>query len=117
MLRRFTATLGVLASGATSGGLNLLYGKSAESIPAEAGALPQAGLGVLDWIIILVYASATIGLGYYYSRKQKNIKEYFVGSGSMNPLLVGVSLFATLLSTISYLAYPGEMIAKGPGYS
>ena len=115
MLRRFTAIIGIVSSGATSGGLNLLYGKSSESIQAETGTLPQVGLGTLDWIIILVYASATIGLGYYYSRKQKNIREYFVGSGSMNPVLVGVSLFATLLSTISYMAYPGEMIAKGPG--
>ena len=32
----------------------------------------------------------------------------------MNPALIGVSLFATLLSTISYLSMPGEMIAKGP---
>ena len=75
----------------------------------------QPGLGTLDWIIILIYASSIIGLGYYYSRKQKNIREYFVGSGKMNPVLVGISLFATLLSTISYMAYPGEMIAKGPG--
>ena len=111
MLRRFTVVLGLLSGGATR---TLLYGASGESVQAEAETMPQAGLAALDWIIILLYASATIGLGYYYSRRQKNIKEYFVGSGSMNPLLVGVSLFATLLSTISYLAYPGEMIAKGP---
>jgi solute:Na+ symporter, SSS family len=32
----------------------------------------------------------------------------------MKPSMVGLSLFATLISTISYLAVPGEMIAKGP---
>ena len=32
----------------------------------------------------------------------------------MNPILVGVSLFATLLSTISYLSMPGEILGKGP---
>ncbi len=32
----------------------------------------------------------------------------------MNPLMVGLSLFASLLSTISYLSYPGEMIRHGP---
>ncbi len=31
----------------------------------------QSGLGAVDWAIILVYAATTIGLGYYYSRKQK----------------------------------------------
>ena len=32
----------------------------------------------------------------------------------MNPLLIGISLFATLLSTISYLSSPGEIIRNGP---
>lgn len=32
----------------------------------------------------------------------------------MNPFMVGISLFATLLSTLSYIAYPGEMIKYGP---
>ena len=32
----------------------------------------------------------------------------------MNPLMIGLSLFATLTSTLTYLAYPGEMIKNGP---
>jgi SSS family solute:Na+ symporter len=65
-------------------------------------------------MVIVVYASSTIALGWYYSRKQKDSREYFIGSGSLNPVLVGVSLFATHLSTISYLSVPGETISKGP---
>ena len=72
------------------------------------------GLTGLDWIIVLGYAFLTIGLGYYYSRKQRTLNEYFIGSGSMSPTLIGVSLFASLLSTISYLSIPGEAIGKGP---
>ena len=68
----------------------------------------------IDWVLIVIYASATIGMGWYYGRKQQSTSEYFIGSGKMNPLLVGVSLFATLSSTISYLAIPGEAIGKGP---
>ena len=73
-----------------------------------------SGLATIDWVIVVVYALSTIGLGWFFSRKQQNIQEYFVGSGAMNPFLVGVSLFATLLSTISYLSMPGETLAKGP---
>ena len=72
------------------------------------------GLSWIDWMVIVVYASSTIALGWYYSRKQKDSREYFIGSGSLNPVLVGVSLFATHLSTISYLSVPGETISKGP---
>ena len=76
--------------------------------------MEQTGLSWIDWTVIVVYASATIALGWYYSRKQKDSREYFIGSGSLNPVLVGVSLFATHLSTISYLSVPGETISKGP---
>ena len=74
----------------------------------------QAGLKPLDWCLIAAYALATIGLGVYFSRRQRSTDEYFIGSGNMNPFFIGVSLFATLLSTISYLSLPGETAGKGP---
>ena len=73
-----------------------------------------AGLAPVDWFIMVAYVLGVIGLGYYYSRRQGSAEEYFTGSGHMNPVLIGFSLFATLLSTISYLSMPGEAIAKGP---
>ena len=72
------------------------------------------GLQLIDWIIVFLYAGGTIGLGYYYSRRQSSTDEYFTGGGNMSPSLIGISLFATLLSTISYLSVPGEAIGKGP---
>jgi SSS family solute:Na+ symporter len=80
----------------------------------ESAAALGPGLQFVDWLLICVYGISTIGLGAYFGRKQQNLKEYFVGSGTMNPILIGVSLFATLLSTISYLSAPGEVLGKGP---
>lgn len=76
----------------------------------------MGGLTWIDWVIVAVYAISTLTLGWYFSRRQKSTSEYFVGSGNMNSVLVGVSLFATLLSTISYLSMPGEVLGKGPVY-
>ena len=76
--------------------------------------MPSGGLTAVDWTIIFGYAFATISLGYYYSRRQRTVREYFTGGGRMPPTLIGFSLFATLLSTISYLSIPGEAIGKGP---
>lgn len=73
-----------------------------------------SGLTVIDWTIVALYALGTLVLGWHFGRKQKSTREYFVGSGGMNWLLIGISLFATLLSTISYLSMPGEAIGKGP---
>lgn len=72
------------------------------------------GLQTIDWICIGLYACITIGIGWYFGRRQRSTKEYFVGQGHMSPVLIGVSLFVTLLSTISYLSSPGEMLGKGP---
>ena len=73
-------------------------------------------MATIDWIIVVTYAILTLILGWFCSRSQNHADDYFVGSGKMNPLIVGVSLFATLLSTISYLAIPGEVLGKGPVY-
>ena len=35
----------------------------------------------------------------------------------MSPFLIGVSIFATLFSTISYLTTPGEVLNHGPAVS
>lgn len=72
------------------------------------------GLQKLDWIVIALYGAGMLGIGWFYSRKQTSTEEYFLGNRSMGSFVVGVSIYATLLSTISYLSYPGEMIKHGP---
>lgn len=72
------------------------------------------GLHWIDGAIVAIYACGMVALGWYYSRKQQNTDEYFVGNRAMNPILIGVSLFVTLFSTISFLATPGELISHGP---
>gem|GEM_PF-67481 len=72
------------------------------------------GLQGLDWVIIGLYGALMLGVGWYYSRRQTSTEEYFLAGRSMNSWLVGISIFATLLSTISYLGAPGEIVKHGP---
>ncbi len=72
------------------------------------------GLSWLDWAVMLFYGTAVLGVGWFLSRKMKSTEEFFVGGRKMNSFAIGISLFATLLSTVSYLAHPGEMIKHGP---
>lgn len=78
--------------------------------PVEA----RIGLHWIDWLLIGIYAVSVVLLGCYYSRRQNSTSEYYTGDGKMSPMLIGISLFVTLLSTISYLARPGEIIKHGP---
>jgi SSS family solute:Na+ symporter len=67
-----------------------------------------------DWLVVVIYLLGMLGIGFFYSRKNKDVKDFLLGGGKMNPVAVGLSLFATLLSSLSYLSYPGEMIKYGP---
>ena len=68
----------------------------------------------LDWCVIVAYAAGMLAVGWHYWRRTATADDYLLGGREMRPLGVGLSLFATLLSTITYLALPGEMIRHGP---
>ncbi len=80
----------------------------------EAYVPDSEALEKLDWAVIIAYGILMLWIGFYYSRRNKTREDYLLGGRKMNPLAVGISLFATLLSTLSYLSYPGEMIKNGP---
>lgn len=68
----------------------------------------------IDWLVIACYAVGMLLVGWYSARRVKTADDYMLGNRSMRPWAVGLSLFATLLSTISYLSMPGEIIRHGP---
>lgn len=71
-------------------------------------------MSVLDWLVLAAFGVVTVGLGVFYARQNKNAEDYLLGGRRMSPIMLGLSLFATLVSTLSYLAIPGEMISHGP---
>ena len=68
----------------------------------------------LDWLVLAAYAVLMLGVGWFYSRQNKTADDYLLGGRRMSPIALGLSLFATLVSTLSYLGNPGEMVAHGP---
>jgi SSS family solute:Na+ symporter len=68
----------------------------------------------LDWLVIALYAVAMLAIGRHYSRRTETVDDYLLGGRRMSPFMIGVSLFATITSTLSYLAVPGEIVKNGP---
>jgi SSS family solute:Na+ symporter len=68
----------------------------------------------LDWIVLAGYGAGMLAIGWYFARRNANSDEYLLAGRNMKPWAVGLSYFATLFSTITYLAYPGEVIRYGP---
>lgn len=79
-----------------------------------AAAKAASSLSFIDWGIIVGYGLMLFCVGWYYSRRTADTEDYLLGGRKMASSAVGLSLFATLMSTLSYLATPGEMINKGP---
>jgi SSS family solute:Na+ symporter len=71
------------------------------------------GLALIDYAVVAVYFAGMLTLGWWFSGRQRSSEEYFLAGRRMPWIVAGISLFATLLSTISYLSLPGEMIKHG----
>ncbi len=67
-----------------------------------------------DKLVIALYGIVMILIGWYFARRVKNTEDYLLGGRKMNPFIVGLSLFITMISSLSFLSYPGEMIKNGP---
>ena len=72
-----------------------------------------AGLQNLDWVVLASYLLLMMALGTYFYREQKTTKDFFLAGRSMSWLPVGLSLVATLFSSISYLAVPSVVQKYG----
>ncbi|MCD6175823.1 MAG: sodium/solute symporter [Planctomycetes bacterium] len=68
----------------------------------------------VDWLVIAGYAIGMLSIGIYFGLKAKTSTDYLLGGRHMKSWAVGLSLFATLFSAISYMSIPGEIIKYGP---
>ncbi len=69
--------------------------------------MQQQTLPVLDYIVIIISLILSIGVGVYFAHRQKTTDKYFKASGNIPAWAVGMSILATLISSVTFLAYPG----------
>ncbi len=62
----------------------------------------------VDWLVIIASLMVSLYIGVYFAKRQKDTKKYFAASGNIPAWAVGMSILATLISSITFLAYPGE---------
>lgn len=68
----------------------------------------QNSLHIADILIILLSLAIPVLISLKFARKQKNTTAYFTAGGSLPAWAIGLSILATLISSITFLAYPGE---------
>ena len=65
----------------------------------------------LDWAVLAVYFVATMSLGFAFARRGRSVEGFTAAGRSLPGWVCGLSIFATYLSSISYLALPGKSFA------
>lgn len=65
----------------------------------------------LDLAVIIVYMLAMLGVGRWFARRQTSTEAYFVAKRSIPHWAMGVSIYATLITSITFIAYPGSAYA------
>jgi solute:Na+ symporter, SSS family len=65
----------------------------------------------LDRWVLVLYFAGTISLGFYFYRRSRSIEGFTAGRRSLPGWACGLSIFATYLSSISFLALPGKSFA------
>src|SRR5580704_4154938 len=65
----------------------------------------------LDLFVIVAYMAALILVGVRFSRRQTSTERYFVAKRGIPAWAMGLSLLATLISSVTFIAYPGSAYA------
>ena len=65
----------------------------------------------IDYFIVIVSILVAIVMGVYFAHRQKDTSTYFAAGGRIPAWAVGMSIFATLISSVTFLAYPGAAYA------
>src|SRR6185295_5647891 len=72
----------------------------------------NASIHLLDYLIIVFFLLATLYFGFRFAKDQKSTKTFFLAQGKVPTWAIGLSLLSTLISSVTFLAYPGTGYAN-----
>ncbi|MFU8861791.1 MAG: sodium:solute symporter [Cyclonatronaceae bacterium] len=67
----------------------------------------ESTLHIVDYLVLATYLLFIVIFGVSFAWKQKSTNHYFAASGGLPSWAVGLSILATLISSVTFLAYPG----------
>ena len=65
-------------------------------------------LPLIDIAIIIIYLLAMVAVGFYFSKRNKNSVQFTSASGKIPGWAIGLSIYATFLSSNTFLGVPGK---------
>jgi N-acetylneuraminic acid mutarotase len=79
--------------------------------------VPSRDFGVVNYVVLFGYLLAMVGVGVYFTKKNKNTDDFFRGGQSIPWWAAGCSIFATMLSSLTFTGIPSKAFAQDWVYS
>lgn len=76
----------------------------------------SATLGWIDGLVIAAYFAAVLGIGLWVGRREKNTGDFFLGGRRQHWIVAGISIIATEVSALTYIAVPGDSFSSNWKY-
>lgn len=77
-------------------------------VPVLRPAVSSRTLATLDWIAIGLYALVLIAMGLYFMGRERGTDDFFLAGRRIPWWAAGISIFATQLSAITFMAIPAK---------
>ena len=71
----------------------------------------KTSFGIANWTVLILYLLAMLGMGIYFMRRENGAEDFFKGGGRIPWWAAGISIYATMLSAITYMAIPAKAYA------
>ncbi len=71
----------------------------------------ETHFGWLNWTVLILYLVAMLGMGIYFMQRENGAEDFFKGGGRIPWWAAGISIYATMLSAITYMAIPAKAYA------
>lgn len=68
-------------------------------------------LSIIDLLVLVIYLMGVVGIGLWFGRKGLNTEKFMAAGRKVAGWAVGLSIFGTYVSSISFLALPGKAFA------
>lgn len=68
----------------------------------------DSSFGVLNYVVMIGYLLAMVLIGVWFSKRQKSTADYFKAGGRVPGWAAGISVFATTLSSITFMSIPAK---------
>lgn len=97
---------------------NLIYNVITNTLVKESAITDHSkeGFSLADIVVIILYFAALLGIGIFFSKRQKNANDYFKGGERIPWWAAGLSLFGTALSAITFMAIPAKAFSTDWSY-